>query len=131
MGKATEYPAADSLSAAAHFSKLLAFETDCSDVHQDLETGAGDFILLDVRGEDAFATGHIEGAASLPHSQICSKAIEPFSASALLIVYCAGPHCNGADKAALKLAALGRKTKKMLGGVLGWQSEGFELVDGI
>jgi rhodanese-related sulfurtransferase len=40
------------------------------------------------------------------------------------VVYCAGPHCNGADVAALKLAELGRPVKMMLGGLTGWQDEG-------
>jgi hypothetical protein len=35
----------------------------------------------------------------------------------LFVVYCNGPHCNGADKAA----------KKMIGGVEGWKAEGFDL----
>ena len=39
-----------------------------------------------------------------------------------------GPHCNGADKAALRLAQLGRLVKKMIGGVEGWKVEGFPLV---
>jgi rhodanese-related sulfurtransferase len=47
----------------------------------------------------------------------------------LLVVYCAGPHCNGADRAAAKLAALGRPVKKMIGGVTGWRDEGFPLVE--
>ena len=33
----------------------------------------------------------------------------------LFVVYCAGPHCNGADRAALKLARLGLPVKIMLG----------------
>lgn len=42
------------------------------------------------------------------------------------MVYCAGPHCNGADQAALKLALLGRPVKVMIGGMTGWQDEGYE-----
>lgn len=45
----------------------------------------------------------------------------------LFVVYCAGPHCNGADRAAIRLARLGRPVKKMIGGVTGWLDEGFEL----
>ncbi|KQR32533.1 hypothetical protein ASF91_13435 [Rhizobium sp. Leaf155] len=41
------------------------------------------------------------------------------------IRYCAGPHCNGADRAALNLARLGRKVKIMIGGMTGWADEGF------
>jgi rhodanese-related sulfurtransferase len=43
----------------------------------------------------------------------------------VFVVYCAGPHCNGADKAALNLARLGRPAKVMLGGMTGWADEGF------
>jgi rhodanese-related sulfurtransferase len=44
------------------------------------------------------------------------------------VVYCSGPHCNGADRAALRLARLGRQVKKMIGGISGWKDEGFSLV---
>jgi rhodanese-related sulfurtransferase len=48
----------------------------------------------------------------------------------VFIVYCAGPHCNGADKAAHKLALLGRKVKIMIGGMAGWADEGFTFARG-
>ena len=44
-----------------------------------------------------------------------------------MVVYCAGPHCNGANRAAVRLAELGRPVKEMIGGITGWQDEGFEL----
>jgi rhodanese-related sulfurtransferase len=37
-------------------------------------------------------------------------------------------HCNGADRAALKLALLGRAVKKVIGGIEGWKDDGFDLV---
>jgi rhodanese-related sulfurtransferase len=43
----------------------------------------------------------------------------------LFVVYCAGPHCNGTDKAALRLARLGLPVKVMIGGMTGWADEGF------
>jgi rhodanese-related sulfurtransferase len=43
------------------------------------------------------------------------------------VVYCAGPHCNGANKAALRLARLGLPVKMMIGGITGWLDEGFSL----
>jgi rhodanese-related sulfurtransferase len=46
------------------------------------------------------------------------------------VVYCAGPHCNGADRAALRLAKLGRSVKLMIGGITGWLDEGFDLQAG-
>jgi hypothetical protein len=42
-------------------------------------------------------------------------------------VTAASPHCNGADRAAARPARLGRRVKKMLGGIEGWKDEGFRL----
>jgi rhodanese-related sulfurtransferase len=49
---------------------LLEFETDCWDVHHAITNNRMDFVLLDVRGEELFNRGHIEGAISLPHTRI-------------------------------------------------------------
>jgi len=125
---ATESPAAPPAEALSHFSRLLQLETDCWDVHASLE-GSG-FVLLDVRSPDSFRRGHVRGAVSLPHSRITGRALEHYPADTLFVVYCAGPHCNGADRAAVRLASLGRPVKKMIGGITGWVDEGFPLVDG-
>jgi rhodanese-related sulfurtransferase len=118
-------PAAE---AARHFSRLLELETDCWDVHVSLETGG--FVLLDVRSPDLFRRGHVRGAVNLPHARISERTLEPFPRETLFVVYCDGPHCNGADRAALRLASLGRSVKKMIGGITGWIDEGFPLVEG-
>lgn len=83
--------------------------------------------LLDVRGEELFARGHLGGAVNLPHSRINEESLRQYPGDTLFVVYCAGPHCNGADKAAIRLARLNRPVKKMIGGVTGWLDEGFEL----
>ena len=51
-------------------------------------------------------------------------------AETLFVVYCAGPHCNGANKGAVRLARLGYRVKEMIGGVTGWIDEGFALAPG-
>ncbi len=51
-----------------------------------------------------------------------------FAENTLFVVYCAGPHCNGSTRAALRLAQLGRPVKEMIGGITGWLDEGFDLV---
>jgi rhodanese-related sulfurtransferase len=125
-----EIPAAPGAAALAHFESLLAHETDCADVHADLACGAGGFVLLDVRGPAAFARGHVPGAVHLPHRDIDAARLAAWPPGTLFVVYCAGPHCNGADRAAVRLARLGRSVKKMIGGVTGWLDEGFALEPG-
>ena len=121
-------PAASSDEALAHFSRLLAFETDCWDVHFALSNNRKDFVLVDVRSELLFAEGHIEQAVNIPHKKINQASLADYPADTLFVVYCAGPHCNGTEKGAIKLAQLGRPVKKMIGGVTGWLDEGFSLV---
>ena len=59
--------------AAAHFAHKLSLETDCWDVHESLKDGPVDFVLLDVRGRQAYARGHVPGAISLPHADITAE----------------------------------------------------------
>ena len=120
-------PAAEPADALRHFERLLSFETDCWDVHESLKGGQCDFVLLDVRGPQSFHSGHVPGAANLPHGRINDRNLSAYPADALFVVYCDGPHCNGADRAAAKLARLGRKVKKMIGGIEGWKDESFDL----
>mgnify|MGYP001816508820 CR=1 FL=1 len=119
--------AADSARALLHFESLLEFETDSWDVHHAITNNRMDFVLLDVRGEELYNKGHIEGAISLPHARINGNSLKTYPLDTLFVVYCAGPHCNATEKAAIRLAKLGRPVKKMIGGVTGWLDEGFVL----
>jgi rhodanese-related sulfurtransferase len=122
--------AADPQTALDHFEKLLSLETDCWDVHAALASGGPGFVLLDVRSPEAFKDGHVPGAIHLPHGRINERNLAAYPADTLFVVYCNGPHCNGADRAAARLARLGRKVKKMIGGAEGWKVEGFALEKG-
>lgn len=126
----TETPSAPAAEAAAHFARKLAFETDCDDVATALRDGDPGFVLLDVRGPAAFARGHVPGALNLPRRQVTPEQMAAWPAETLFVVYCAGPHCNGADKAAAVLARLGRPVKLMIGGMTGWRDEGLPVAEG-
>jgi rhodanese-related sulfurtransferase len=120
-------PAAHSPDALAHFQARLGFETDCADVYYATNHETKDFVLLDVRTPTLYAAGHVPGAINLPTRMISEQRMAEYPADTLFVVYCAGPHCNGANKAAVKLAQLGRPVKEMIGGLTGWIDEGFGL----
>ncbi len=123
----SQVPAADSAAAAAHFEAALSYETDCWDVHDALRGGAPDFVLVDVRSPALFAAGHVPGALNIPHGKLVEPILAKYPKETLFVVYCAGPHCNGAHRGAARLARLGRPVKLMIGGVTGWLDEGFAL----
>ncbi|HEY6644199.1 rhodanese-like domain-containing protein [Povalibacter sp.] len=123
----TQVSAADSASALQHFESALRFETDCWDVHDAMSSGQQDFVLLDVRSHELYARGHVPGAISLPHRKIIESTMNAYPDGTTFVVYCAGPHCNGAHRGAIRLAKLGRPVKLMIGGITGWIDEGFAL----
>ncbi|WP_368563192.1 rhodanese-like domain-containing protein [Pseudoxanthomonas sp. UTMC 1351] len=127
----TTIPAADHEAALHHFESSLRVETDCWDVHDAIARGQQDFVLLDARSHELYALSHVPGAISLPHAKIVASKLSAYSADTVFVVYCAGPHCNGAHRAAIRLARLGRPVKLMIGGITGWQDEGFELERGL
>ena len=126
MSIVTAIPAASPEEAIAHFQRRLSVETDCADVYSSMAEDKLDFVLLHVVGSpEVFNRRHIPGAIHLPHRFITAERMAEWPPETLFVVYCAGPHCNGADRAALKLAQLGRPVKIMIGGITGWQDEGF------
>jgi rhodanese-related sulfurtransferase len=130
MSLVTATPAAPPAATIAHIERKLAFETDCWDVHATLAAGEPDFALLDVRGREAYEAGHVPGAIHLPRGKMTARKMAEWPAGTLFVTYCAGPHCNGADRAALALARLGVPVKIMIGGITGWADEGFPVAAG-
>ena len=131
MSYVSQVAAAPAQEVIDYFSKKLALETDCADVASTMKSNDADFVLLHVVGSsDAFAKRHVPGAIHLPHRDISEERMSTWPKGTLFVVYCAGPHCNGADQAALKLARLGRQVKVMIGGVTGWADEGLPFETG-
>ena len=111
----------------AHFSSRLAFETDVSDVHGDIEASVN-FVLVDVRGQAAWDQGRAVGATHMHHSEIAERAPREIPLDTPVVVYCWGPGCNGAHRGALNFAMRGYQVKEMIGGFEYWAREGFPVV---
>ena len=111
--------------AIAHFRGRLGFESDVSDVAAALATDEPGFVLVDTRSDESWAQGHVPGAVHLPSRRIAAEAAALIAEGTPVIVYCWGPGCNGATRAALEFALLGHPVKEMLGGFEYWVREGF------
>ena len=127
MSHVASVAAASPDQALRHFGEEFTFETDCADVHDAIAKDQKDFVLIDARSHDLFDQGHVPGAISVPHGKIIASKLEQWSLDTLFVTYCAGPHCNGAARAALRIAGLGRPVKIMAGGISGWLDEGYKL----
>ena len=126
----TEIPTAAPELTVEHYARRLTFETDCWDVHDAMRRGDPGFVLIDVRSPQLYAQRHVPGAINLPHGKMTATRMATWPTGTLFVVYCAGPHCNGTDRAALRLARLGLPVKVMIGGVTGWADEGFAFASG-
>ena len=119
-----ETPAAGPEEASAHFLAKLSVETDIADLMVDLQKGCDGFVLLDVRDQPAFEDCHIPSAVNLPMRRIDGDTTRDLPKEKAVVVYCWGPACNGATKAALRLTKLGFKVKELIGGIEYWRKEG-------
>ena len=102
---------------------LLPAAPEVADVAAALRAGDPGFVLIDARSPEAYAAGHLPGAVSLPHASIDADALAALPDEPI-VTYCWGPGCNGATRAAARVAALGREVKEMIGGYEYWVREG-------
>ncbi|WP_203136082.1 rhodanese-like domain-containing protein [Microbacterium sp. JZ31] len=120
----------DTTDAVDWFARRLRHETDPSDVAAARAAGE-QLTLIDVRNQASFDQGHVPGARHIPRPELAARHGE-LAGLPNLIVYCWGPACNGATRAALELSRLGYPVKEMIGGFEYWAREGLaiESIDG-
>ncbi|AXA96058.1 MULTISPECIES: rhodanese-like domain-containing protein [Microbacterium] len=109
--------------ALSYFTGKLAHETDASDVYAAQRDGQA-FVLVDVRGADAWAQGHPVGAVHIPYREIAERAPTEIPLTTPVVVYCWSPGCNAGAKGAVEFARLGYSVKEMIGGYEYWVREG-------
>ena len=84
--------------------------------------------LLDVRSNEEFAAGHIQGAINIPHDQLAERLGE-LSKGEGLIVYCRSGRRAGLAAALLQQAGF-KELYELEGHILKWQEEQRPLVTG-
>jgi rhodanese-related sulfurtransferase len=80
----------------------------------------GDVLLVDVRPEHEFASGHIEGAHSVPLDELEQRLAE-LPADREVVAYCRGPYCAYAHEAVRRLRAAGRPARRLEEGWPEWR----------
>lgn len=81
---------------------------------------AGKIIILDVRPEDEFDSGHIPHAVSIPASEI-SKRINELPKDKDIVAYCRGPYCYFSKTAVEILRKKGFKAFQLNDSIYDWK----------
>lgn len=89
-----------------------------------------DYLFIDVRSEDEYNSGHIEGAIYIPVSEIENRLSE-IPEDKLVIVYCDGSSCSRSNMAASILTEDGFKQVYNIGGggIFEWREKGYPITE--
>lgn len=90
----------------------------CEELRERLKRG--DVVLLDVRPEEEFAAGHIDGARSIPLQELEQRLAE-LPADRNIVAYCRGPFCAYAHEAVRQLHQAGRSALRLEDGWPEWR----------
>jgi rhodanese-related sulfurtransferase/predicted transcriptional regulator len=80
----------------------------------------GDVVLVDVRPEEEYAAGHIDGARSIPIDELEQRLAE-LPTQREVVAYCRGPFCAYAHEAVRQLRAAGRTARRLDDGWPEWR----------
>jgi len=80
----------------------------------------GDVVVVDVRPEEEFAAGHIEGARSIPLEEL-ERRLAELPPDQEIVAYCRGPFCAYAHEAVRQLNNAGRSARRLEGGWPEWR----------
>ena len=88
-----------------------------------------DYLFIDVRSEDEYKSGHIEGAIHIPVSEIKNR-LDELPIDRPIIVYCNGSGCDRSGRAAKILTENGfTQVYDMVGlGIFEWEEKGYPII---
>lgn len=89
----------------------------------------GDLVVLDVRPEAEFRSGHIAGARSVPISQL-RRSLRGLPKGDEVVAYCRGRYCVFADEAVRELRRRGYAARRLEDGFPEWKRAGLSVAVG-
>jgi rhodanese-related sulfurtransferase len=88
-----------------------------------------DVVVLDVRPEDEYASGHVPGALSIPAAEL-GRRLEELPRDREVVAYCRGPYCVLALEALEVLRSHGFRARRLDVGLPEWRAEGLAVIEG-
>jgi rhodanese-related sulfurtransferase len=89
----------------------------------------GDLVVLDVRPEPEFRSGHIAGARSVPINEL-RRNLRALPKDVEVVAYCRGPYCVYADDAVRELNRRGYRAQRLEDGYPEWKQAGLPVAVG-
>jgi rhodanese-related sulfurtransferase/predicted transcriptional regulator len=80
----------------------------------------GDVVLVDVRPQEEFEAGHIDGARSIPIAEL-ERRLAELPPEREVVAYCRGPFCAYAHEAVRRVRAAGRPARRLEEGWPEWR----------
>lgn len=122
----------DSQKAYAYFQNELEYTTNPAGVKKAALDATSKIVIVDVRTEDAYKTGHIPRAINLPFKKYNSfegneTEFPGLRKDAYNYVYCYESGCNLGQKAAKKFASLGYPVREVVGGYASWKDHKYPI----
>jgi rhodanese-related sulfurtransferase len=90
---------------------------------------AGELVLIDVRPESEYATGHLPHARSMPLGEL-ERRLSELPRGTEIVAYCRGPFCMFANEAVAFLRAQGFPARRIDDGIAEWRASGMPLEGG-
>lgn len=84
---------------------------------------SNEIVVLDVRPEDEYASGHLPGALSIPAGEL-ERRLAELPRDREVVAYCRGPYCVLALQAVEVLRAAGYRARRMEIGLPDWRARG-------
>jgi len=89
----------------------------------------GEVMVLDVRPTAEYAAGHIQGAKSMPITEL-RRHLRALPKSSEIVAYCRGPQCVYADDAVRELNRKGYRALRLIDGFPEWKRAGLPIEQG-
>ena len=89
----------------------------------------GEVTVIDVRPAPEYEAGHVEGARSLPISEL-ERRLDALPPGGELVAYCRGPYCVFADDAVRLLRGQGFEARRLEDGFPEWKRAGLPVTVG-
>lgn len=88
-----------------------------------------DAVVIDVRPEEEYRSGHIRGAISVPLDDL-ARHLRRLPKTKLIVAYCRGPYCVLAPQALALLRARGFRARRLEDGLPEWRAAGLPIASG-